>query len=66
MQEFARWKKTTAEEAWYMLRGEQMLGKFALQGIAFGYTPESFKKEFVETDKQSQDHPARKQKQEAM
>ena len=51
-QEFARWKKVTTEEAWYMLRREQMLGKFALQeGIAVGYTPESFKKEFVKTDK---------------
>ena len=72
MQEFADWKEVTTEEAWHMFRGEQMLGTFALQAIAFGYTPESFKKEFVETDKPPPGtrpemvEPSKKAKQESM
>ena len=50
MQAFAEWKKVTTKEAWYMFRGEQMLRKFALQAVAFVYTPESFKAEFVQTN----------------
>ena len=49
MQDFARWKKVTTEEARYMLRGE-LLGKFALQAIAFGDTPETFKRETTRHD----------------
>ena len=37
IEDFAKWKDVTTVEAWRMLRGEQMIGKFALQAIAFGY-----------------------------
>ncbi|CAK9020608.1 Hypothetical protein SCF082_LOCUS14977 [Durusdinium trenchii] len=37
-------------EAWRRFRGELTLGSFALQAIAFGYTPGSFKAEINEID----------------
>ena len=72
MEDFAVWKDVTTEEACHMLRGEQMIGKFALQAIAFGYAPETFKKEFSETDKpppgttRSMVEPSKRSKQDAV
>ena len=51
MQAFAKSKGVNLVEAWHMLRGEQMIGKLALQAIAFGYTPTTFKEELGETDR---------------
>ena len=39
MQAFAGAKQITPAEAWRTLRGEQTILKFAIQAIAFGYTP---------------------------
>ena len=41
MQTFATHRSNTIEEAWHRFRGERTIGRFALQAIAFGYTPES-------------------------
>ena len=51
MQVFAKSKGVNLVEAWHMLQGEQMIGKFALQATSFGYTPTTFKEEFGETDR---------------
>ena len=45
MQNFADSKWLIPMEAWHILRGERTIGRFALQAIAFGYTPTSFKAE---------------------
>ena len=72
MRVFAEAKQITPDEAWHMLRGEQMIGQFALQAIAFGYTPATFKEEFGETDRpapgtvQSMVESSKKSKQDAM
>ena len=72
MQAFAIAKEITPEEAWRMMRGEQTIGKFALQALAFGYTPATFKEEFGETDRpppgtvQAMVESSKKSKQDAM
>ena len=47
---FARLKKVNMDEAWRMLRGEQMIGKFALQAT-LGTLLIPSRKEFGETDR---------------
>ena len=48
MQTFAEANNITTTEAWHRPRGERTVGRLALQAIAFGYTPKSFKDEFSE------------------
>ena len=48
MTAYADQQKITIEEAWHRFRGEYTIGQFALQVMAFGFTPDMFKNEFTE------------------
>ena len=72
MQKFADSKWLIRIEAWHMFRGERAIGRFALQAVAFGYTPVTFKVEFGEKDQhppgtaQATVETSRKSKRDAM